>query len=114
MIKTEILRHLTAWQDAMREVDEQYDALHALMGLTPESALWKAVGDMQNLLTRQAAELCSIGDDWLMAWWLEHDFGDVPMKAGLVGEELREIRTLDELVDLICDDTETDHAPEQT
>ena len=107
MIKPEILRHLNAWQAAMREMDKQYDALHALTGITPESPLWKAVGNMQSLLTEQAADLCSIGADWLMEWWLEHDFGDVPMKAGLVGQELREIRTLDDLVTLICDDAET-------
>ena len=29
------------------------------------------------------------------------------MKAVLVGEEMREIRTLEELVDLICDAAET-------
>ena len=114
MIKPEILRHLSAWQAAMREVDKQYDALYALMGIAPESPLWKAVGDMQNLLTDQAADLCSISADWLMAWWLEHDFGETPMKAGLVGEELREIKTLEELVALICDDTEAAHAPIQT
>ena len=107
MIKPEILRRLTAWQDAMREVDKQYDALHALTGLTPESPMWEAVGDLQNLLTEKTAELCAIGTDWLMAWWLEHDFGETPMYAGLHGEELREIRTLEELVELICDDEET-------
>ena len=114
MIKTEILRHLSAWQAAMREVDKQMHALDKVTGCHPESLLSEAIGDMQALLTRQAAELCSIGDDWLMAWWLEHDFGTTPMKAGLVGEELREIRTLEGLVALICDDTETHHAPEPT
>lgn len=106
MIRDEILRHLTAWQDAVREVDKQYDALHALTGLTPESPLWKAVGAMQNLLTEQTAKLCSIGREWLDAWWLEHDFGAKPMQAGLKGQPLREIKTLEELVDLICDDEE--------
>lgn len=107
MIRDEILRILTAWQDAMREVDAQYDALHALTGLTPESPPWKAVGDMQNLLTEQTAELCSIGKEWLEAWWLECDFGANPMKAWLKGQPLREIKTLEELVDLICDDLES-------
>lgn len=114
MIRDEILHHLSAWQDAMREVDKQYEKMYALMGVAPESPLWKAVGDMQNLLTDQAADLCCIGADWLMAWWLEHQFGETPMKAGLHGEELREIRTLEELVALICDDTEAADAPIQT
>lgn len=36
-----------------------------------------------------------------MAWWTEHDLGRRPMQAGLVGEPLRTITTLAELLELL-------------
>ena len=64
--------------------------------------------DPEGLATRQVAEMTDTPIDWLEAWWMEHHFGERPMRAGLVGEELRDIVTLEELVELICDCKEKD------
>lgn len=106
MNRETILAHLDEWQDAMRTCDAHMGALADLLDASPESKLFTAVAGMQGLLTRQVAELCCITLDWLEAWWIEHDFGATAMHAGLKDEPLREISTLEELVDLICDDEE--------
>ena len=88
--QSERLRILLEWQTTM--------------GATPESKLVDAVSNLQMLATKQASRLTDVGYEMLEAWWLEHDLGDKPMKAGLKDEPLRDIKTLEELMALICDD----------
>ena len=103
------LTRLQAWQDCMHELEQQTDTLIELTGSTPEaSPLLCAIQALQGLATRQVAEMTDTPIDWLEAWWMEHHFGERPMRAGLVGEELRDIVTLEELVELICDCEEKD------
>lgn len=105
---TNRLATLQAWQECMQEIEQQTDALIELTGSTPEaSPLLCAIHALQGLATRQAAELTDTTADWLEAWWMEHRFGERPLRAGLVGDALRDIATLEELVALICDDEET-------
>lgn len=98
------LQHLRPWQDAMQALEEQLQALIHLLDCHPESPLITAIHALQGLATRQTAALAGTTDDWLEAWWLEADFGANPLKAGLVGEPLRTITMLEELVALVIDD----------
>ena len=83
-----MLHHLRQWQSAMQAAEQRLDALSELTGASLE---------------------------WLEPWWLEHAFGARPMQAGLHGEPLRTLGTIEELVQLIADDLtaseqETQHA----
>lgn len=80
------------------------DALINLTMATPESPAINAIYSVMGLATRQAADLVGCSADWLNAWWLEHRFGERPMMAGLPGQPLREIKTIEELAALILDD----------
>ena len=91
----------------MRECEAQMDALSGLIGINPESPLQSAVYGLMGEHTRRVADLIGCPDEWLEAWWLDHKFGDDPMHAGLVGEPMREITTLEQLLALICDDLES-------
>lgn len=104
MSREQKLAMLTAWQERMQACEVATDDLIALTMASPESPLIDAIYSVMGLATRQAADLVGCGDDWLTAWWLEHRFGERPMQAGLTGEPLRDISTLDDLLALICDD----------
>jgi hypothetical protein len=95
---------LKAWQERMQACEAATDDLIRLTMAAPESPLINSVYSVMGLATRQASDLVGCTDEWLSAWWLEHKFGERPMQAGLTGEPLRDISTLDELVALICDD----------
>jgi len=85
------------------DIERVTDALNAVLMGHPESdfnmALWAVVGAYKDALD----EAYSIGS-WLEWWWLECSLGNNPMQAGLAGEELRTIATIDDLVTLVLDD----------
>jgi len=92
---------LTTWQERMQACESVTVDLIALTGAAPESRLIDAIYSVMGLATRQAADLIGCAEEYLTAWWLEHQFGERPMQAGLVGEPLRNIRTIEELAALI-------------
>lgn len=91
MTLEKVLTTLNAWRDAMQQVDAQLAQLTALVGNSPESPLPDAVYSLQALLTVSMAMLIDADSDMLTDWWLTHNFGASPMKAGFVGEPLRTI-----------------------
>ena len=95
---------LKTWQERMQACEAATDDLIALTMASPESPLIDAIYSVMGLATRQASELIGGGDEWLSVWWLEHKFGERPMRAGLAGAPMREISTLDDLLALICDE----------
>ena len=103
-----MLHHLRQWQSAMQAAEQRLDALSELTGINPEAPLFETIYNLMGLATRQVADLTGASLEWLESWWLEHAFGARPMQAGLVGEELRDMATLEELVALICDCEEKD------
>lgn len=105
MTREQKLAILTTWQERMRACEDATTQLVSLTGAAPESPLIDAIYRVMGLATRQAADLTGCADEYLTAWWLEHQFGERPMQAGLVGEPLRNIRTIEELAALIIDDT---------
>lgn len=104
MNREQMLRVLTVWNERMEDAETRMDELTALIGSTPEAPLQAAVYGLMGAYTEATAEVLGICDEWLSAWWLEHGFGARPMQAGLVGEPLRTICTLGDLLDLIVGD----------
>lgn len=92
------------WQDTMRECEAQMYALAAIIGSSPESPLQDAVYRLMGAYTRSVSAHIGCNDEWLEAWWLDHNFGEKPMRAGLADEELRDIGSLDDLLALVADD----------
>jgi hypothetical protein len=110
-----MLHHLRQWQSAMQAAEQRLDELSELTGINPEAPLFESLYGLMGLATRQAADLTGASLEWLEPWWLEHAFGARPMQAGLHGEPLRTLGTIEELVQLIADDLtaseqETQHA----
>ena len=97
------LAALHDWQDAMREAEAQLDALLALTMAAPEGPLPAAIHAVMGMATRLAARLSGVPADVLEAWWLEHDFGARPMRAGLIGQPMQELATIDEVWQLLAE-----------
>ena len=95
---------LTDWQERMRELEAQMDALAGLIGTSPESPLQAAVYAVMGAYTRTVGQALGAWDDVLLDWWTEHNFGERPMQIGLDGEPLRTITAIEELAALIADD----------
>lgn len=87
----------------MIDLDAQMDSLTSLVGVAPESPLPAAIYRLQGAYTRAVSDLLGISSEWLEVWWMEHDYGERPMKAGLKGDPLRNITTLAELLALVRD-----------
>jgi hypothetical protein len=66
---------LGKWQNAMMEVEAQYDALAAVVGCVPESPLFEAISRLKSAYTNAVAQLVCDEHEWLEWWWLECDFG---------------------------------------
>lgn len=103
MTPDEALSQVDTWQSVMIELDAQMDSLTSLVGVAPESPLPAAIYRLQGAYTRAVSDLLGISSEWLEVWWMEHDYGERPMKAGLKGDPLRNITTLAELLALVRD-----------
>lgn len=101
--KLQILRE---WEERMKACDDALADLILLTGAAPESKMVTSTHGVMGLATSYAAALVECSPDWLESWWLDRSFGETPMKAGLAGEPLRDIRTIEELAALIFDDEE--------
>ncbi|WP_156820696.1 hypothetical protein [Thioalkalivibrio thiocyanodenitrificans] len=88
---------------AVSGADGALDRLSDLLGVSPESDLCSNVWAMAGAYKGALDAAYGIGG-WLEWWWLECRLGEQPMQAGLPGEELRTIATIDDLVKLITDD----------
>lgn len=104
MKREEILHDLTQWQERMKGCEDAMDSLSLVIGSNPEAPLQSSVFALMGELTRQISIRNGFCEEWLESWWLECQFGATALVAGLPGEPLREITTLDGLVALITDD----------
>ncbi|WP_374335058.1 hypothetical protein [Methyloversatilis sp.] len=104
MTRDEKLQTLREWETRLKGFAEAMAEFIDLTQAGPESRLLESIYAMANLATVQAAALVGCSMDWLEAWALEHEFGKRPMRAGIKGEPLREIRTIEELEALIFED----------
>lgn len=105
-----IKQRLREWQEAMQAVEGVVSDLMQIVGHDPEAPLHSTVSALQGLATRQMAEIIGASEDWLEAWWLEHNFGERPLQIAIAGEPLREIKNIEELAQVIYDDLQ---APEK-
>ena len=101
--KTEALRD---WHWRMKACSEALAEFMSLTGSHPESRLMLAVQHVMIMATEHTAKLFGCSSEWLDYWWSEDAFGERPMKAGLVGEDMREIRTVDELAAFLIEVSE--------
>jgi len=104
MTPDKIRSTLTGWQKSMQECDCRMDQLAELTGMVAESPLGDAVYHVMGCYTKAVADLIGWPNDYLEAWWLEHQFGEKPMGFGFPGEELRTIADIDVLTDFVIED----------
>lgn len=101
MTREQILHHLTVWSAATAALDEQMDALAAIVGMQPESPLHEAVWRTWDHYTRTLADLIGAGG-WLDWHYLENEMGARGYKcAPHRGAQLRAIDSIEALADLI-------------
>lgn len=108
MTPAEKLAALRAWEAHVKAISAVYEADRLACGADIDSPRWVAV---YNLLDAYAALIADqirpdhLGADqvteWLDWWALECDFGATPKQAGIAGQEMREIRTLEDLLWII-------------
>lgn len=91
------------FHERVSEIESVTDAMSEVLSMAPECALHSAILALIGGYRDALGAAYSI-DGWLEWWWLECGLGSKPMRAGLAGEELRAIATIDDLVRLICDD----------
>lgn len=104
MTAAEILAILADWQVRMQALEASMDKLRDLTGCAPESPLGEAIYYVAGGYTNTVARQIGWSEDCLMDWWLTHDFGERPMRAGFSGEPMREISTIEQLAEFIAAD----------
>lgn len=107
MTPTEKLATLQAWEAHVKAISAVYEADRIACGALIESPRWEAVYGLLDAYTMMVAQAIAPDDatakdvaEWL-DWWQEMDFGARSRKAGIAGQEMREIRTLEDLLWII-------------
>jgi len=108
MKTADMLPKLEAWKAAMVEMDRQYDALNALLGLSPDSPFPRAIQDLQAVATEATAETVGDAGGWLSYYWLECNMGAGMLSgrhgSATIGGKEYPIRTLKQLARVIVAD----------
>jgi hypothetical protein len=104
MTETNILVQLKRWQEAMAESEHRISELSALAGSTPDAPLPTAVYGLMGTYTHTVADMIGWDEATLTAWWLDHNFGERPMKIGFAGEALLSIDSIEALAAFIAED----------
>lgn len=107
MTAAEKLATLQAWEAQVKAISAVYEADRFVCGALIESPRWEAVYGLLDAYTMMVAQAIAPDDatakdvaEWL-DWWQEMDFGARSRKAGIAGQEMREIRTLEDLLWII-------------
>jgi len=91
------------FHERVTEIERITDLLNSALMMAPESglnaAIWALIGGYKDAL----GDAYFI-DEWLEWWWMECNLGAKTMQAGLLGEEMRTIATLEDFIRLVCDD----------
>lgn len=99
----QIAEDVRKFHDRATEFEARMDAIAELLWMSPEcpirQAAWGVIGGYIGGLDRA----WNIGS-WLKWWWQELNLGEKPGEAGLTGEEMRSIRTIEDLIQIIQDD----------
>ena len=108
MTPAEKLAALQAWEAHVKAISAVYEADRLACGALIESPRWEAVYGLLEAHTMMVAQAIAPDDataenvaEWLDWWAFECDFGATPKRAGLTGQEMREIRTLEDLLWII-------------
>lgn len=85
------------------DFETRMDAMAEMLWMSPECPIrqagWGVIDGHVSALDRA----WNIGS-WLEWWWQELSLGEKPSEAGLTGEEMRQIRTIEDLIQIIVDD----------
>ena len=107
MTPAEKLSALRAWEAHVKAISAVYEADRLACGADIESPRWRAVYGLLEAHTMMVAQAIAPDDatarevaEWL-DWWQELDFGARAREAGIAGQEMREIRTLEDLLWII-------------
>ena len=107
MTPAEKLAALQAWEAHAKAIFAAYEADRLACGADIESPRWRAVYGLLEAHTMMVAQAIAPDDatakevaEWL-DWWQEMDFGAKAGRAGFPGQEMREIRTLEDLLWII-------------
>lgn len=107
MTPAEKLAALHSWESHVKAISSVYEADRLACGADIESPRWRAVYGLLEAHTMMVAQAIAPDDatakdvaEWL-DWWQEMDFGARSRKAGIAGQEMREIRTLEDLLWII-------------
>lgn len=97
---SEIEKAVREFDEQARAVESLIDSLRDVFDPAPESRACQVPWDLLGAYIRALDSKHNIGG-WLEWWWLECRLGENPLQAAPVGEELRMIATVDDLVELV-------------
>lgn len=107
MTPAEKLATLQTWEAQVKAISAVYEADRLACGALIESPRWEAVYGLLDAYTQTVAAMICPADakptdvaNWMEEWQMHRDSGQ-PMEAGLTGQPMREIRTLEDLLWII-------------
>lgn len=98
----EVAARIESWHKHTLALEHVWHDAHSLMGVTPDSALGKAIWHLADAYTKAVAEACGDQFEWLAWYRFECKLGAHPLAARLDGDE-RLIRTPRDLAQLLAD-----------
>ena len=103
MTKSEIVKILTAWQQAQTQADAGIEPLYKLLGCTPDAPVIDAYYRLATAHTAAVAQLVGDADGWLDWFQHENDMGARGFEASPSNGKSRKVRTLAHLASLIIE-----------
>ena len=105
MNRDEIRSTLVSWHERIADLEEQISALSEPLGLIVDTPFGVAVYSVAGAYTTAVAEKLGWDEETIKAWWLEHNFAEIPLIIYANGEG-QKIGSTEELAQFVFDDLE--------
>ena len=106
MTKSEIVKILTAWQQAQNYADAGIEPFYKLLGCNPDAPVMDAFYRLAAAHTEVVAQLVGDVDGWMTWFQHENDMGARAFEASPPNGKSRKVRTLAHLASLIIESGE--------
>ena len=88
------------FHERVTDAEKVLDALDDVFSWSPDSQMFKVFSALVGGYVSALGAAYHI-EGWLEWWWIECRLGKNPLRAASVGEEMRTISTVDDLVSLV-------------
>lgn len=100
MNKKQKVKIVAELKNILKENEKELSNIYNIFGANPDGNFQRSVFKLQDFAIKQTSKIIGDNEEWLDWFIYENDWGEKAFEAGY-DDNLKEIKTIDDLVDLL-------------